>query len=63
MSTNKYPDVRVEKCPRGWGRGAGATADEYHLLWGTKNFSLTLLNFSCGRHFIQRDIVNITGSF
>lgn len=43
MSTNKYPDVRVEKCPHGWGRGAGATADEYHLLWGTKNFSLTLL--------------------
>ena len=43
MSTNKYPDVRVEKCPRGWGRGAGATSDEYHLLWGTKNFSLTLL--------------------
>lgn len=48
MSTNKYPGVRVEKCPRWWGRGAGATADEYHLLWGTKNFSLTLLNLLVG---------------
>lgn len=30
------------------GRGAGATSDEYHLLWGTKNFSLTLLNLLVG---------------